>query len=212
MKIKHVSNHHLAALAQCFNSNHFQLRTASLGLSIKPIKPSELLTYDWARRIIKDQFQGIASMGFCYALILEKKTRNPKLKKKNRLRKISNKYLNLFENLASLRPQASSLPWLFAPSYHCSCLDHAPLGFPKALRREDTQIEQPPKTQEECFGFSQATETLSGRSSYTQGSHISVCFSWFLHFYARHLFPFFAQRIQGLSTENSCQIFSARSR
>ena len=126
--------------------------------------------------------------------------------------KKSNKYLNLFENLASLRPQASSFPWLFAPSCRCSCLDHAPLRFPKALRREDTQIEQPPKTQEECFGFSQATETLSGRSSYTQGSHISVCFSWFLHFSARHLFPFFAQRIQGLSTENSCQLFSARSR
>ena len=122
--------------------------------------------------------------------------------------KKSNKYLNLFENLASLRPQASSFPWL----YHCSCLDHAPLRFPKALRCEDTQIEQPPKTQEECFGFSSATETLSGRSSYTLGSHISVCFSWFLHFSARHLFPFFAQRIQGLSTENSCQLFSARSR
>ena len=39
----------------------------------------------------------------------------------------------MFEHLASLRPQASSFPWL----YHCSCLDHAPLRFPKALRREN---------------------------------------------------------------------------
>ena len=49
------------------------------------------------------------------------------------------------------------------------------------IREKDTQIEQPPKTQEECFGFFQATETRSGRSSYTLGSHISVWFSWFLH-------------------------------
>ena len=211
MKIKHVSNHHLAAIAQCFNSNHFQLRTASgtVHQTHQTIWAADIWlgSTDHQRSI-----PGHCFNGFLLRFDSGKKNKKSKTEEKNRLRKISNKYLNLFENLASLRPQASSLPWLFAPSYHCSCLDHAPLGFPKALRREDTQIEQPPKTQEECFGFSQATETLSGRSSYTQGSHISVCFSWFLHFYARHLFPFFAQRIQGLSTENSCQIFSARSR
>lgn len=138
-------------------------------------------------------------------------------RKKTLEKKKTKKYLNLFENLASWRPQASSFPWLFAPSYRCSCLDHAPLRFPKALRRENPRKRHSnratPKNSRGMFWF-----LLSHRNPvrkkflYTLGSHISVCFSWFLHFSARHLFPFFAQRIQGLSTENSCQLFSARSR